>query len=491
MGLEIQYLMPIIAISFFAVFSIVFDAIFQNKNFSFIFALIGFIVVIIAAAQNLAVPVSQDLTVLRPDELISHNMVTFGGFAAYTDLLFAVAGLLTMIASRTYIRREYKELNEYYSLIILAVSGMMLIGHTNNLLILFIGIEIMSISFYVLAGYFRTSIKSIEAALKYFLLGAFATGFLLYGIALIYGSTGSLDLNVISSKLFDGHFNNTYLLIGFGLVIIGLSFKAASFPFHQWAPDVYQGSPTIIAGFLSSAGKAAALVGFIVVSRAILNSGSTNELLVKNKETIQLIIAFISAATMLVGNITALVQKNIKRMLAYSSVAHAGYMLMGIVADSKLGWEGVIFYMTAYLFMQLGAFVVISIFERNEQSKQMISDYNGLSKTHPIIAALMAVFMLSLAGIPPFAGFFGKYFLFVATINSGYLWLTIVAVIASIISMYYYIGVILAMYFKDESETPLEGKCGLEGITLFISIACLIIFGIFPFLITDIAGTFF
>jgi len=147
--------------------------------------------------------------------------------------------------------------------------------------------------------------------------------------------------------------------------------------------------------------------------------------------------------------------------------------------------------MTAYLFMQLGAFVVISIFERNEQSKQMISDYNGLSKTHPIIAALMAVFMLSLAGIPPFAGFFGKYYLFVATINSGYLWLTIVAVIASIISMYYYIGVILAMYFKDESETPLEGKCGMEWITLFISITCLIIFGIFPFLITDIAGTFF
>ncbi len=491
MGLELQYLMPIIAISFFAVFSIVFDAVFLNKKFSYAFALVGFIVVIIAAAQNLAMPMSEDLGIMRPDELITHNMITFGGFAAYMDILFALGGLMTLLASRKYIIREYKELNEYYSLLLLSVSGMMLIAHSNNLLILFIGIEIMSISFYVLAGYFRTSIKSIEAALKYFLLGAFATGFLVYGIALIYGSTGSLDLSVISSHLNAGQFENTYLLLGIGLIMIGLSFKVAAFPFHQWAPDVYHGSPTVISGFMSSAGKAAALVAFIVVMRAVISNDSTNELLIKNRETIQLILAFISAGTMLVGNITALVQKNVKRMLAYSSVAHAGYLLIGIVANNALGWTGVVFYATAYLFMQLGAFVILSIFERDEQSKLEISDYAGLSKSHPILAALMAVFMLSLAGIPPFAGFFGKYYLFVSAVNSGFLWLTIVAVIASIISMYYYINLILTMYFKDENETQLEGTCGTARITLFISIAGLLIFGIFPFLITDITKLFF
>jgi NADH-quinone oxidoreductase subunit N len=407
------------------------------------------------------------------------------------DILFALAGLMTLLASRKYITREYKELNEYYSLLLLSVSGMMLIAHANNLLILFIGIEIMSISFYILAGYFRTSIKSIEAALKYFLLGAFATGFLVYGIALIYGSTGSLDLTVISSKLFSGQYDNTYILLGMGLLLIGLSFKIAAFPFHQWAPDVYQGSPTVISGFMSSAGKAAALVAFIIVLRAILNNDSTNELLIQNKETLQLILAFISAGTMFIGNITALVQKNVKRMLAYSSVAHAGYLLIGIVANNQLGWTGVVFYATAYLFMQLGAFVILSIFERDEQSKLQISDYSGLSKSHPVLAAFMAVFMLSLAGIPPFAGFFGKYYLFVAAIDSGFLWLTIVAVIASIISMYYYINLILTMYFKDEVDTKLEGTCGTARITLFISIAGLIIFGVFPFLITDLTKTFF
>jgi NADH-quinone oxidoreductase subunit N len=483
--------MPIIAISFFAVFSIVFDAVFKNKNFSFYFALFGFVVVIIAAAQNLATPVSKDLQIMQPAELITHNMITFGGFAAYMDMLFALGGLLTLFASRQYIKREYKELNEFYSLLIISVSGMMLIAHANNLLIVFIGIEIMSISFYVLAGYFRTSLKSVEAALKYFLLGAFATGFLIYGMALIYGSTGSLDLSLISSKLFAGQFDNTYLLIGIGLMLVGLSFKVAAFPFHQWAPDVYHGAPTVISGFMSSAGKAAALVAFIVILKAVLSNEASNELLIKNSETIRNIIAYIAAATMLIGNLTALVQKNIKRMLAYSSVAHAGYLLMGIVANTALGWTGIIFYVTAYLFMQLGAFVVLSILERDDQSNLQISDYNGLHKSHPVLAAMMAVFMLSLAGIPPFAGFFGKYYLFIAAINSGYLWLTIVAVVATIISMYYYINVILAMYFRDNDGAELDGECGTARITLFITVACLIIFGVFPFLITDLTKTFF
>lgn len=490
MGIEIQYLMPLFAISFFAVLSIVFDALFKNKAFSFWFSIAGLLLIIGFAIQNLLMG-NNGINDMTASQLITRNMLSFGGLSAFLDILFALAGLMTIFASQQYLHREYKELNEFYSLILLSVSGMMIIGHSNNLLVLFIGIEIMSLSFYILAGYFRNSVQSLEAALKYFLLGAFATGFLAYGIALIYGATTSLDLTTISTVLANGQYDNTFLLLGIGLIIIGLSFKVAAFPFHQWAPDVYHGSPTVVSGFMSSAGKVAALAAFIIIFKAMLNPNFTNQQINLYTDTIRDILAYISAATMIIGNLTALVQKNIKRMLAYSSVAHAGYLLMGIVGNNTLGWTGIVFYSTAYIFMQLGAFVVMSIFERNEQSNLQLDDYSGLSKSHPIIAGLMAVFMLSLAGIPPFAGFFGKYYLFVSAIDGGYTWLTIVAVIASIVSMYYYIGVILAMYFKEPISTALQGKPGLANISLTLSVVGLLLFGVLPFLLTNIIIPFF
>lgn len=490
MELEIKYLMPIFAISFFAVFSIVFDALFNNKKFSFWFAITGLLSVIGLSVYTLFLP--KDVLIdLSPMQLLTKNMVSFGGFASFMDILFAFGGLIALLASRQYISREYKELNEYYSLFLIAISGMMLIAHSNHLLILFIGIEIMSITFYVLAGYFRTSIKSIEAALKYFLLGSFATGFLVYGIAMVYGSTGSMDLTIVHKNLVAGQFNGTYLLFGIGLLIIGLSFKVAAFPFHQWAPDVYNGAPTIVTGFMSSAGKAAALTAFIIVANTLIFSNASNELLMKYSTMFQSIMAAIAACTMIIGNITALVQTNVKRMLAYSSVAHAGYLLMGIVANSSLGWTGIIFYSLAYILMQSGAFVILSIFEKNEQSNLEIKNFAGLSKTHPVLAAMMSIFMLSLAGIPPFAGFFGKYYLFVAAVNSGFTWLTIIAVIASIVSMYYYIGLILSMYFKENEADEMTGTTGLAAISIFIAIGGLLLFGLFPSLITEITKAFF
>ena len=490
MELEIQYMTPLIAISFFAVFSIVFDAFFNNKKFSFYFAIAGLIAVFASSVYTLTMS-SGLIFEMDQAKLMSRNMISFGGFASFMDLLFALSGLMTLFASRSYIKREYKELNEYYSLILLSVSGMMLIAHSNHLLILFIGIEIMSLTFYVLAGYFRTSIKSIEAALKYFLLGSFATGFLVYGIAMIYGATGTMDLTLVNARLIAGQFNNIYLLFGIGLIVIGLCFKVAAFPFHQWAPDVYHGSPTIVTGFMSTAGKIAAFAGFIIIAKSIFISPSGNSMLIKDTHTIQLIIAVISALTMIVGNITALVQTNVKRMLAYSSVAHAGYLLMGVVSNSSLGWTGIIFYSLAYIFMQLGAFVVLSVFEKDEQSNLELKNFSGLSKAHPYMSAMMAVFMLSLAGIPPFAGFFGKYYLFIAAINAGYTWLTIVAVIASIVSMYYYIGLILHMYFKDAETEEMSGSAGMARISLFLSLTGLLLFGLFPSIITEITKTFF
>ncbi len=495
MGLEIQLGSPIILISVFTVIALVIDGIWKNKALNYYFTIISLLIVAGSAAYTIAIG-DEGVNMLPPSETLSKGMLVFAGFPAFFDILFCLTGVLALFAARPYIRREYIEINEFYSLFLAAITGMVYIVHANNLLVLFLGIETMSITFYIMAGFFRKSIFSVEAALKYFLLGSFITGFLLYGIAMIYGGTGSLDLSEIQMILLSGEFEPIYFAIGFAMLMIAISFKIAAFPFHQWAPDVYHGSPTIIAGFMSTAGKAAAVIAFVIVAQRMMPLETTLIALKENSETIQLIIAILSAATMLIGNITALVQKDVKRMLAYSSVAHAGYLLMGIVANNQEGWSGILFYSTAYMFMQLGAFVVISMFERHNYEKDEIKnlqleDYAGMAKTHPLIAALMAVFMFSLAGIPPFAGFFGKYYLFAAAIRADFLWLTIIAVISSIISMYYYIGLIVWMYFKETPDKAPKAEIGPAGITLFLTVAGLILFGVFPSILIDLADKLF
>ena len=380
-------------------------------------------------------------------------------------------------------QRENIEHDEFYSLVLFAVAGMMLIAHSNHLLILFIGIEVMSVSFYILSGYMRNNAKSVESSLKYFLLGAFATGFLVYGIALIYGSTGSMDYNQIALNINNNALNFPALLpVGVALIVIGLSFKAAAFPFHQWAPDVYQGAPTIVTAFMSTAGKAAAFAAFIPIVTVLMPSAPAK---------LQMIFAVMSAATMLIGNISALAQSNIKRMLAFSSVAHAGYIMMGLVSGSQYGYGGIVFYLTAYMFMQIGSFIIVAILERNGEKYLELSDYAGLSKRHPVLAAFMAIFMLSLAGIPPFAGFFGKYFLFTAAIDAGFLWLTLVGVLSSIISVYFYIGLIVKMYFTEPEGQRVDNEVGMSGLSLIITIAGVIVLGILPSGILSIASNLF
>ncbi len=490
MELEYHLLMPLIMISALSVVAVIFDAVWKNKSINFWLSILGLLATIAAAAYTMTIP-TDSIEKVASGDLISRHQISFGGYSAYFDIVFCLAGLLTIVAAKPFIKREYNEYNEFYSLILFSICGMMLISHSSNLLILFIGIELMSIPFYVLAGFFRKSIFSAEASLKYFLLGSFATGFLLYGIALIYGATGSLDIKVIGTLIQQGEAIPIYLTLGIGLIIVGLSFKVAAFPFHQWAPDVYSGSPTVISGFFATAGKAAAIIGFIIVTKELIQFDIKSIQIAETSRTAQMIIAFISAATMLIGNFTALVQKNVKRMLAYSSVAHAGYLLMGIVASNELGFTGIVFYITAYMFMQIGAFVIVSIFERNGNEKMSLDDYSGLYKSHPILAALMSVFMLSLAGIPPLAGFFGKYYLFAAAIKADFLWLTIIAVISSIISMYYYIGLIIQMYFKEQVYQPMESNVGIAKFTLAVTTASVIIFGIFPSLIVDLTFNFF
>jgi NADH-quinone oxidoreductase subunit N len=484
--MELFYLSPIIAIGIACILAIVIDPLTgSNYRIGYIFSLIGLFTTGFVSALTLNFDPSQFSSLSQLP--ISQGMISFGNYSSFLDIIFCVAGILTILAAKPYFNREHWETTEFYTLVLYAVSGMIVIAHANHMLMLFIGIEIMSITFYVLAGYFRNTIKSVEASLKYFLLGSFATGFLLYGMSLIYGATGTmyfsnfLSTNSISQAISTGALNNqAFLTIGFGLIIIGLSFKAAAFPFHQWAPDVYTGAPTVVTAFMSTAGKAAAMISFIIVIKAILPENVIDSSMIELSEKTRTVIAVISAITMLIGNITALVQKNIKRMLAYSSVAHAGYLLMGIVANNATGWEGILFYTTSYMLMQIGSFIILSILERGTDKFQNLEDYSGLYKKHPFLAATMSIFLFSLAGIPPFAGFFGKYQLFTAAIQSGFTWLTLVAVVSSIISVYFYIGLIVYMYFKEPNEIELEADYGASKIAVIFSTLAVIIIGVYP-----------
>ena len=470
---DLLFTAPFTFLSVMAIIAMVLDALIVNSSrITFIFSAITLLISGILGISTFGL-----------HGIGFNGMVTGGGFAAYFDILFSIGGLLTILTSRQYLQRENIEHDEFYSLVLFAVAGMMLIAHSNHLLILFIGIEVMSVSFYILSGYMRNNAKSVESSLKYFLLGAFATGFLVYGIALIYGSTGSMDYNQIALNINNNALNFPALLpVGVALIVIGLSFKAAAFPFHQWAPDVYQGAPTIVTAFMSTAGKAAAFAAFIPIVTVLMPSAPAK---------LQMIFAVMSAATMLIGNISALAQSNIKRMLAFSSVAHAGYIMMGLVSGSQYGYGGIVFYLTAYMFMQIGSFIIVAILERNGEKYLELSDYAGLSKRHPVLAAFMAIFMLSLAGIPPFAGFFGKYFLFTAAIDAGFLWLTLVGVLSSIISVYFYIGLIVKMYFTEPEGEREDNEVGMSGLSLIITIAGVIVLGILPSGILSIASNLF
>jgi NADH-quinone oxidoreductase subunit N len=342
-----------------------------------------------------------------------------------------------------------------------------------------------------MAGFLRSQERSVESALKYFLLGAFASGFLVYGMALLYGATGSLDYVAIGMAVHHGtlHFP-TLLAAGAVLVTIGLSFKVAAFPFHQWAPDVYEGAPTTVTAFMSTAGKAAAFSAFIPIIMQVMPLGvGGGPAAAAYAPQLQLVLAIIAAITMLVGNISAVVQTNVKRMLAYSSIAHAGYLMMGLVSGTADGAAGILFYVTSYIFMQIGAFVIVGLIEKADGTNVMLDDYRGLGKRQPLLAGLMAIFMFSLAGIPPLAGFFGKYLLFLSAIEAGFTWLTIVAVVSSVISVYFYLGMVVKMYFQESEGNSEAVSIGMAGITLAVATIAVVILGILPSLLLNIYRT--
>lgn len=481
---ELGLISPVVAIVAGALIVLMLDAFTRSKKCAFYCSLAVLLITGIAAACNFQCGAAWSYSITAP---VNSGSFLFGGVSALFDIIFVLAGFLTVIASREYLRKGYHEYNEFYSLILLSVAGMVIVAHSRSLLMMFLGIETMSITFYALCGFFRNREHAVESALKYFILGSFASAFLLYGIAMIYGATGSIDLLKISGMFFSqstaASVNYLYFAIGISLIIVGLCFKCAAFPFHQWAPDVYYGAPTVVGGFICTAGKSAAFAAFCIIGLCLLNQnlGVKYPAYIFDTTIAINVIAVISATTMIIGNLSALAQKDVKRMLVYSSVAHAGYILMGIVAGTREAYFPILYYCFAYLFMQLGAFIVISWIETADEKNLQISDYANLRSTHPYLAAAMACFMFSLAGIPPFGGFFGKYFLFVAAVKAGFTWLTIVAVIASIISMYFYIGLVLTMFFKP-NDTPLlpNQKPGAASISIAICFAGTLLLGLFP-----------
>ena len=381
-------------------------------------------------------------------------MQTFGGmfvsdpFSVYFKVLILIASALTLVISQNYMENQGIARFEYAILILFATLGMMIMVSANNLLSLYLGLEMQSLSLYVIATFNRDDERSTEAGLKYFVLGAVASGMLLYGSSLVYGFAGTTDFAAIGALFADGHGPHASLglIVGIVFILAGLSFKVSAVPFHMWTPDVYEGAPTPVTAFFSVAPKIAAIALFLRVM-----VGPFGDLV----QHWQQIVVLISVASMLLGAFAAINQTNIKRMMAYSSIGHVGYALIGLAVANEAGVRGVMIYMAVYLFMNIGAFACILTMRRGDRMVGNISDLAGMSKTHPMVAAALAVFMFSMAGIPPLAGFFSKLYIFFAAIESGFFALAIIGVLSSVVGAFYYLRIIKVVYF-DEPAEPLE-----------------------------------
>jgi len=409
------------------------------------------------------------------------GMFVSDGYSTFFKLIFMANLVLTVLISPKYLQTMRINFGEYYALALFATLGMMLMASAADIIVLYLGLELMALSTYVLAGFIRYDMKSNEAAIKYLLLGAFASAILLYGTSLIYGLTGTTNLKDIAAYITNnGLAKNPLLTLSMIFFAVAFSFKIAAVPFHMWAPDAYEGAPTPITAFMSVGPKAA---GFAVLGRVFLVAfGSV-------RADWSMVLIPIAVLTMAAGNIIALSQTNIKRMLAYSSIAHAGYMLLGIIAGTPAGLSSVLNYMFIYAFMNIGAFAVVIMLRTEGFAGEDISDYEGLGKTHPTAAALMLVFMFSLTGIPPMAGFMGKFYLFMSAINAGYTWLVIVAVLFSAISAYFYLRIVMLMYMREPKEViQLNTSPGI-GLALALTVSAVIFIGVLPSAVMDLART--
>ncbi len=395
-------------------------------------------------------------------------------FAHFFNITFLIAAGLTILMSDDYLKREGYPIGEYYPLLLFTTAGAMWMASGTDLMTIFLGLEVLSISLYVLAGLFRGQLRSNEAGLKYFLLGAFSTGFLLYGIALLYGVAGTTNIGDIGSYLRNhpAFLANPMTIAGMLLLAVGFLFKIAAAPFHMWTPDVYQGAPTPITAFMSAGPKAAAFAAFLRIFTLSLYG-------LKDEWTSLLWV--LAVITMIVGNVLAIYQQDLKRMLAYSSIAHAGYALVGMVAANAVGMSGILFYMLAYTFMNLGAFAVLVLAGKKGEDNLTLEGFSGFGYKRPFLGVAMTIFLFSLMGLPPTAGFAGKFYIFAGAVKEGYVWLAILGVLNSAVSLYYYLRVMVYMYFREPNED--YGWVTMQAgavISIILAIAGILYLGILP-----------
>jgi NADH-quinone oxidoreductase subunit N len=434
--------------------------------------LVGFIAALVAAVAANDYP-----------GLSFSNMLIVDGFATFFRVLVIAVGIFTVLSSSDYLRREHAASAEYYALLLFSVAGQCIMATANELIMIFIGLEISSIATYILAGYLRDDKRNNEAALKYFLLGSFATAFLLYGIAWIYGTTGSTNLGEIRNFLMTGGSARNLTLAGTAaaLMFVGFAFKVSAAPFQIWAPDVYQGAPAPVTLFMSAGPKAAA---FAVFLRVFITAFGP----ITNRW--EPFVWSSALLTMVIGNFAALLQNNIKRLMAYSSIAHAGYVMVAIAAHNQVGVAAAMFYLAAYACMNVGAFAVITHFSRQGEKYVNVDDLAGLGWKQPVTAALFSIFLLSLIGVPLTGGFFGKFYIFKAALDANLVWLSILGLLNSAVAAYYYLRILVVMYMHEPGESTVTLEPLSPGIrtTLWAAALGTLILGIFPSLLLNFAA---
>lgn len=410
------------------------------------------------------------------------GMVRIDAYGGFFQLVALLAGMLSLLMSDSYLERIGLRVGEYYALVMFGVCGMMLMSIANDLMMVFISLEVMSISMYVLSALKRADQKSVESGFKYFVLGSFSSAIMLYGIAMLYGATGSTALPAISHAIAAPSGAGTLIAVGGILLIVGFGFKVASVPFHMWAPDVYQGAPTSVTALMASGVKAASFAAFgrVVLGAMGLHAAEWTGAL-----------WWMAALTMVVGNLGALVQEDVKRMLAYSSIAHAGYLLMALSSAGELGatnpaMSSLLFYMLAYTFMNAGAFAILSLMTHEGEDKTNLTDLAGLGRSNPGLAAAMSLFLLSLAGIPPTMGFIGKFYLFTAAVQGGQVGLAIIGALAAATGVYYYLRPMIWMYMKDGA--PIVHRDVRTTVVVALSVAAMLLFGLMPASVLDWAA---
>lgn len=458
----------------------------SRKQITAIMAVIGIAVSLVIALLSLG-----DVVTLGDGDEAFAGMYIADNFTDMVNVIVLVTALLGVMVAYNYLQRTGIQRGEYYSLLLFTTAGVMFMGAAGDLVVVFVALELLSIPLYILSGFRRPQEASEESAMKYFLLGAFSSAFLVYGIALIYGATGTTDLRgiweAVGNLTGDDNSSQYLLLAGAGLVLVGLGFKVAAVPFHMWTPDVYQGAPTSVVAYMSVAAKVggfAALVRVLVMG--LPNFALDGEQIATWQDSVWLI----AVLTMLLGNFVAIVQNDLKRLLAYSSIAHAGYILLAVAAAGSAeaadnAAQAVLIYLMAYAFTNIGAFAVVITVERNDATNTGLDAMRGLARTHPWLAAAMALFMLSLTGIPLTAGFIGKWFVFLAAIEADLIFPAIIAVVTSLISAFYYLRIVWLMYFEEgdgEAATPwpLAWAIGISAVgTLLL--------GVLPYLLADMA----